>query len=249
MSLDPRTAAAYGGVTNIDDNFGRLMKKLDELGLRENTLVMFLTDNGSCQGSVREDRYMAGLRGLKGYVYEGGIRVPCFMRFPEAFSGSCKIDRIAAHIDIAPTILDVCGLSLPQDTTVDGVSLMPLLRDQEVDWPDRTLFFQWHSMEEGDGKPPTLYRAFTAFDQRYKLVQAHDPGQLRIVERYGQLVEWQNRGAEQMPQNQPNFELFDVTGDPGEHHDVAGEYPEIARQLKMQYEAWFERVTRDLGNK
>ncbi|RLI67143.1 arylsulfatase, partial [Candidatus Heimdallarchaeota archaeon] len=174
MGLDETTAKVYGMVTNIDENMGKLLRRIDELDLAENTIVIFITDNGPQQA-----RYTAGLRGRKGSVYEGGIRVPCFIRWPRKLKAGEKIDRIAGHIDIMPTLLDACGASTPDDVSIDGRSLMPLLEDGAADWPDRTLFFQWHRGDE-----PELYRACAARNQRYKLVNGeelydieNDPGE------------------------------------------------------------------------
>ena len=146
------TAKVYGMVTNIDDNLGRLFKRMDELGLTDNTLVVFLTDNGP-----QQVRYNSGMRGLKGTVFDGGIRVPCFVRWPGKIVAGSTVHRIAAHIDITPTVLEACGL--PKADHLDGVSLWPLLtgKTKPADWPDRTLFFQWHR-----GNVPKRFRSFAA---------------------------------------------------------------------------------------
>ena len=110
-------------VTNIDSNMGRLLKAVDERGLAESTIVVFLTDNGPAFA-----RYNAGLRGLKGTTYEGGIRVPCFIRWPGQFPAGREVDQIAAHIDITPTVLDACQVPAGTEPKLDGRSLLPLLR-------------------------------------------------------------------------------------------------------------------------
>ncbi len=92
-------------IENIDTNFGRLMKTLDDKKLTENTIVIFLTDNGP--GGVR---WNGGLRSRKTSVYEGGIRVPCYVRWPKGFK-SQVIDVPLAHIDITPTLLAACGIA------------------------------------------------------------------------------------------------------------------------------------------
>jgi arylsulfatase A-like enzyme len=111
MGLDEETAKTYAMITNIDDNVGRLFAALDELGLDRNTIVIFLTDNGPAFGGV--ERYNAGMRGQKGTVYEGGIRVPCFVRWPGVIPSGKAVDRLAAHIDLLPTILNACRVSPP----------------------------------------------------------------------------------------------------------------------------------------
>jgi len=166
--LDEKTARVYGMITNIDENVGRLLAHLQALGLEQNTLVIFLTDNGPC-GSQGPARYNAGLRARKGTVYEGGIHVPCFMRWPGQLSGGRAIDRIAAHIDLVPTIAEACGAPLPGGLHVDGMSLMPLLRGNKIRMPGRTLYFQWHR-----GDAPELYRSCAARTQQYKLVDGKE---------------------------------------------------------------------------
>ncbi len=212
------TARIYGMVTNIDDNLGRLFARLDEKKLADNTIVIFLTDNGP-----QQRRYNAGLRGLKGTVYEGGIHVPCFVRWPSQLKAGRKVDCIAAHIDLAPTLLELCGVAKPERVPFDGTSLVPLLRGTVTNWPERTLFFQWHRGDE-----PQLYRACAARTQRWKLVQAKGSG----------AQAWDGK---------PRFELYDIPADPGEKHDVAGAHPDVAERLRRDYEAWFKDVSATRG--
>ena len=164
MGLDETTAKVYGMVTNIDDNVGKLLTRLHELGLDENTIVMFITDNGP-----QQQRYTAGLRGRKGSVYDGGIRVPCYVRWPGVTEAGKKIDRIAAHIDFLPTILEACGVEKPAEVALDGKSLIPLIKGEKTGWFDRSLYFQWHRGDE-----PELYRACAARTQKFKLVNGDE---------------------------------------------------------------------------
>ena len=186
MGLDDKTARVYGMISNIDDNVGRLLAKLDELKLADETIVIFMTDNGPCpsqQDAGKPRRYNAGLRNAKGSVYDGGIRVPCFVRWPARLKPGAQIDRIAAHIDVVPTLLDACGVARPADVELDGTSLMPLMLGNGADWPDRTLCFQWHR-----GDVPEVYRNCAARSQRYKLIDGKelydmvaDPAEARNV--------------------------------------------------------------------
>src|SRR5204863_9847948 len=118
VNLDD-TAKIYGMITNIDDNIGRLLARLDELKLTEDTIVIFLSDNGP-----QQPRYNSGLRGRKGTVFEGGTRVPFFVRWPTGFKGDRDIETIAAHIDVTPTLSSACGGEMPKDRTIDGKSLL-----------------------------------------------------------------------------------------------------------------------------
>jgi len=216
-TFDPETTARlYGMVENIDTNVGRLLRRLDELQLSENTVVIFLTDNGPQQA-----RYNAGMFQRKGSVHEGGIRVPCFARWPRKFVAGHRVDRVAAHVDLAPTLLEIAAVKKPAAVKFDGVSLLPLLKGQPDNWPDRTLFFQWHR-----GDAPELYRAFAARSQQYKLVQPHGSG------------EGQGLAAQTVV-----FRLYDMTRDAFEMHDIAASQPEIVARMKQAYQQWFREVT------
>jgi hypothetical protein len=130
--------------------------------LAGNTVVIFMTDNGP-----QYDRYTGGLRGRKSLFYEGGIRVPFFIRCPGVFSGGRKAEHIAAHIDVAPTLLDMCGVR-DDSGSMDGVSVLPLIREENPHWSERTLFFQ------GNQGIPELYNQCAVLTQRYKLVNGKE---------------------------------------------------------------------------
>ena len=149
----------YAMVSNIDDNIGRLLQKLKDLGIEENTLVIFMTDNGP-----QQRRYKAGLRGLKSSVYRGGVRVPFFMRYPAKFAANQQIETTAAHIDVFPTLSSLCQLTMPKDRIIDGQNLLSLITGNKVDWADRSLFFNWTR------KYPELYQNVALQKENYKLV-------------------------------------------------------------------------------
>src|SRR4029450_6926752 len=121
---------------------------------------------------------------------EGGIRVPCFVRWPAGLPANRAVDRIAAHIDLAPTLLAACGVAPPPVIQLDGVNLLPLLRGDEASAPDRLLFFQWHR-----GAAPETPRAFPVRSPGYKLVQAEGADGVK-------------------PIAEAPLELFDMTVDP-----------------------------------
>jgi len=161
-------AKVYGMIANIDENVGRVLDTLARLDIERDTIVIFMTDNG---GTPAEDadRFNAGLRGWKGSVYEGGIRVPFFLRWPGVAAAGRDIDRVAAHIDVFPTLLAACGIDPMEGVQVDGLNLLPLLREETPDWPDRNLFFQWHR-----GDAPEPFRQCAVLNQRYKLVDGKE---------------------------------------------------------------------------
>lgn len=237
--LENKTAAISGMLASVDNNFGRLRTALKELGLEDNTVLIFMSDNGPCSGSIQMDRFMAGLHGLKGTVYENGIRVPCYVRWPAKLKSPAKVDRLTAHIDIMPTVLEACGAPAPSGVKLDGLSMLSLLRNTSASWPDRTLFFQWDSKDE-----PRHGRCFTAISERWKLVQPvgiDNSKQMHICERYAELCKAQKRGDRTIV-GKPRYELYDIAADPGEWKDLAAAHPEIVEKMKKQYDSWYDEV-------
>ena len=166
--LNPNAAKFYGMIANIDKNVGRLLAWLRERGLERNTLVIFLTDNGSSQ-ACQHGLFNDGMRGCKGTAHEGGVRVPCFFRWPGVLPAGRAIDTITAHIDMLPTIAAVCGADLP-DRPLDGVSMVPLLSGERVDndIPDR--FLMTHVGRWGSGEEPSKYEHCSIRSQRFRFV-------------------------------------------------------------------------------
>jgi arylsulfatase A-like enzyme len=161
----PETLANfYGMIANLDENLGRLIEKLDDLKLAEDTILVFLTDNGTAgQG------FNTRMRGRKGSEYDGGHRVPCFVRWPARLAGGRDIGRLTAHIDILPTLADLCDIPLSEDLKLDGMSLTPLLLSRGEAWPDRTLFVQSHRIEH-----PQPWRQSAVMSDRYRLVNGEE---------------------------------------------------------------------------
>lgn len=130
----------YATISRFDDNFGRLRTYLDEQGLSENTIIIFLTDNGTAGGN---EVYNAGMKGKKGSVYEGGHRVPCFLSWPaKNMNTGIDLDRMTAHIDILPTLIDLCNLKTPEKAKFElsGQSWLPLLKGEEEEWQERAIY-------------------------------------------------------------------------------------------------------------
>ncbi len=228
-------------IRNVDTNFGRLRAVLQELGLEENTLLLFTSDNGPCSGSVPVDRHMAGLHGLKGTVYENGVRVPAYVRWPAGFASPARVTRMTAHIDVVPTVLEACGVPVPLAVTLDGRSLLPLLRNPAAAWSERFLVLQWDS-----GQAPRRGQAYTVLGEQWKLVQPcgmDSPRQQHIRDRYAELCRLQRRG-ERTIEGPPRYELYDVRADPGETRDLAVAQPDRVTQMRQYYERWFDEVAR-----
>ncbi len=164
------TAKFFGMIENIDTNFGKLLKKLDDWGLADNTLVIYLaTDNGGTSGVKI---FNAGMRGSKGTPYQGGTRAPCFFRWPAGgIPAGAECDALTAHIDIFPTLAEITGASLSPEVKqqVEGRSLLPLLRNPQADWPNRTLVHhvgRWPNGQAAESK----YANCAIQDSRFSLV-------------------------------------------------------------------------------
>ncbi len=166
--------AALAMCENIDWNVGRVLKKLDELDLAEDTIVIYFSDNGP-----NGWRWNGDMKGKKGAVDEGGVRVPFFIRWPGKIPAGTKVDRIAGAIDLLPTLANMCKVPMSAGKPIDGRDISPLLSGDPPDWEDRTIL----SVKfPGQRKKQNLQ--ISARNQRYRLDPAgqlfdlfHDPGQ------------------------------------------------------------------------
>ncbi len=165
------TRAALAMCACMDANIGRILQRLEELGLRENTIVVYFSDNGP-----NGQRWNGGMKGTKGSTDEGGVRVPFLIRWPGHISSGARVPQIAGAIDLLPTLADLAGVPVASRKPLDGVSLKPLLlRGLDADWADRTIFSHWN-------------RKVSLRTQRYRLDtegklfdMQNDPGQTRDV--------------------------------------------------------------------
>jgi arylsulfatase A-like enzyme len=209
-----------GMITNIDENIGNLRAFLKEQNLEQNTIFIFMTDNGTASGIKLSEHPMngfptqygfsAGMRGKKGSPYDGGHRVPCFIHWPAGnLDKGNDFSGLAAHIDLFPTLAEMCKLEKQGENKIDGISLWKFING-ELDWGPvkRTLFVDSQRLEE-----PELFRGSAVMQEGWRLV-------------YGK-------------------ELYDMNSDPGQTRDVSGEYPEKVKELKSLYEKWFKDVFSD----
>jgi arylsulfatase A-like enzyme len=134
----PLTKAALAMCENIDWNVGRVIDKLEELGLKQNTIVVYFSDNGP-----NSWRWNGGMKGKKGSTDEGGIRSPLFISWPGVIKAGTKIDEVSGAIDLLPTLTDLAGIKAKTNKPVEGVSLEPLLFGNEKPWKDRLLYTYW----------------------------------------------------------------------------------------------------------
>ena len=228
--LSPHLAKVYGMITCLDDGIGRILGTLQKLGLEEETIVVFLSDNGPQMEISRYllqfrslewrqmdamwkgiGRYNANLRGEKATVYEGGIRSPFFARWTGHLPAGKTLDVPAAHIDVLPTLLDLCSVPLPEGPALDGRSLAPALKAGHGEAPDRTLFFWSDAPVTGVG--PRL-----GLERRNYAVRR---GQWKLV------------GGK---------ELFNLSGDPYEQKNLAKRQPERVKELQHAFDQWAQEV-------
>jgi arylsulfatase A-like enzyme len=213
-------ALFYGMISNIDDNTGKLQTQLEQLGIAEDTITVFMTDNGSASGIEVDDQefpqegpgsHNAGMRGKKGSPYEGGHRIPFLLRYPAVgMIGGRDVDVLTSYVDFMPTILDLCGVEVLNGRSFHGRSLVPLATGQAgVEWNDRIIVTDTQRIAR-----PVKWRQSCVMRNRWRLVNGR--------------------------------ELYDLATDPGERDDVADRHPEIVRDLREGYEAWWLLVNEQL---
>lgn len=199
----------FGMIANIDENMGRLDALLRDAGLRDDTILVFMTDNGGTRGA---GLFNAGLRGRKTELYEGGHRVPCFVRWP---AGKLRPPGDVAELtdvrDILPTLVDLCGLGgaeVPdlRQARFDGVSLAGLLRGEQQHLPDRMLVVQfgrieWARPRRGDAA--VLWK-------RWRLLE--------------------------------DKELYDLDADPAQTSNIIERHPDIVARMRAHYDGWWKEV-------
>lgn len=175
-------AAFYGMITNIDDNVGKTRKLIEELGIADDTIFVFTTDNGTASGAKI---YNAGMKAGKGSPYEGGHRVPFFLHWPAGgIDKQHDVDELTHAVDIVPTLLEMTGLKKPESVKFDGVSIAALLDPaKDVDWPERFVISDSQRVRD-----PIKWRGSSVMSQKYRLINGKelyditvDPGQKKNI--------------------------------------------------------------------
>lgn len=240
LGFGEEQAGFYGMVENIDENMGRLREKLAEWKLDENTVVIFMSDNGMAGGGSGRPGaevapgyafYNAGMKGLKGSTDEGGARVPFFIKWQGHIQAGRDIDRIASHIDVFPTLAALTGAAPPAGQ-VEGRSLLPLIEGDGAEWPDRFLFN--HVCRWPTGANPDDFRDvnFSVRNQKYRYVGARGGGG----------GGGKGKGKKGNPAPPAGPELFDMEADPGQTTNVIGEHPDIAASMKAAYDQYWKEA-------
>ena len=222
LGFSERDAGFYGMIENIDENMGRLLEKLDQWDQSKNTILIFMSDNGSVGGMVREgsklgtskdgkpmEGFNAGMKGAKGSADEGGVRVPFFIRWPGKFSPGKVVERITAHIDLLPTLADIAGISKFPKGQIDGRSLVPLLKNPKAEWRDRYLFTHKGRWQTGTEPTERKWKGFAVRNERFRLVENN---------------------------------LYDMKKDPAQTQNVSEEYPQVVKSMRKAYEEFWEET-------
>lgn len=210
------TNAKYAAmIESVDDSVGRVLSKLDELDLTEKTVVILFSDNGGHIGATTNHP----LRGAKGMLYEGGIREPLLVKWPDTTMPGSKSDEVVIGIDIYPTLLEITGTAKPEDAKLDGVSLVPILRDANAQLARDAIFWHFPAYLQGQGDPGGgPFRTTPA-------------GAIRSGD--WKLIEWFETGR---------LELYNLREDIGESRNLANEHPEKLRELHQRMKAWRTEV-------
>ena len=177
--VESRIAKFFGMIASVDENMGRLTALLDELEIADDTIFVFLGDNGTAQG---ETVFNAGMRGKKRSLYEGGHRVPLFLRWPGGDIGMPRdVDPLTHVQDVLPTLLDLTGVPAPAEAEFDGVSLAALLRGTEQDLSGRMLVAQYGGVFEKHRDTAVMWNKWRLVNGNELYNVGKDPGQTQDV--------------------------------------------------------------------
>ena len=220
----------YGMIANIDYNLGVLREQLETSGLAENTILIFMTDNGTANGgkfngltSEAIEGFNAGMRGKKSSIYEGGHRVPFFIRWPAGgVAGGRDVASLAAHLDVLPTLAELCGISVPASHHPDGVSFAAQLKQADAPPRRKHLVMQYYG-GPGFSGPAKAWEYSCVMKDRWRLIDGK--------------------------------ELYDLAADPSQRKDLAAANPQVVEELRALYPPFWESVSPrltpvsiDLGN-
>lgn len=241
----------YAMIEVMDAGIGRISETLDELGIRDNTVLIFTSDNGPALGDwngFSQRRFNCDFNGGKGNTYEGGIRVPLIIRWPDGLDSGKRIGDMAHFCDWFPTLLRIAGLAAPAELALDGLDILPVLRGENGGvYPRR--FWQWNryvpvgacnaAMRDGDWKllRPAIMEAMQVSPQD----TAHDHAIKYFPERYDDIAR-EPAPAQAVPSPPPAL-LFNIAEDPFERNDLAARHPQKVAAMEAALERWFIDVT------
>jgi arylsulfatase A len=247
-------ALTYAMVEVMDAGIGRIDETLHELGLAENTIVLFTSDNGPYLGQVQGvslDRFNYHWRGAKHYVFEGGIRVPAVVRWPNGLEAGRSIAEMVHFTDWLPTLATAVGAELPEPIQLDGGDVMPVIAGETLHGPQER-FWQCNRYA------PRIEGNSAMRDGDWKLVRPSIDALMQVTEVDREIDRALNyrlperiTAIDESPL--PTFDLgvppapllFDLGSDPFEQNDLAAQHPERVARMSAALERWFESVERD----
>lgn len=227
-SADPSHSAYWGNITQMDESFGELMGALDALQLRENTLVLFTSDNGPAITAIHPHGSAGPLRDKKGAVYEGGIRVPGILRWPGRAKAGSVSDEPISGVDLLPTLCAITSVPVPDDRAIDGASWLPVLEGKLV---ARKTPLYWH-FNQAHSKAKVAMRVG---DWKILATLTGPEG------RPGADI---NAGEQQAMKTAEldTFELYDLKHDIGETTDRASQEPEKLKEMTAALRKMYREV-------
>ncbi|MFT5465713.1 MAG: arylsulfatase A [Verrucomicrobiales bacterium] len=224
---DPAQRAHHGNITQMDAAFGRLMKQLDDDGLRESTMVLFTSDNGPAITGMHPHGSSGPLRDKKGAVYDGGIRVPGILRWPGRIEAGTSSDTPVCGVDLLPTLCELAGVETPTDRAIDGTSFTPVFEGKPI---ERETPLYWH-LYHAPG-PKVAMR-----DGDWKLLADLD---IELIERPPNLTAAQNE-ANKMAEL-TDFQLYNLKDDTAESQQLLEAQPERFAAMKKRMIALYREV-------
>jgi arylsulfatase A len=229
-SDDPSYSAHHGNITQMDDAFGRLMKVLDDQKLRDNTLVMFTSDNGPAITNYHRHGSAGPLRDKKGSLYEGGIRVPGMIRWPGHIKAGTVSDEPVCGVDFLPTACEIASIAPPGDRKLDGMSVTPLFAGKEL---KRSVPLYWHFHRAVGANKVALRQG----DWKILATLDKEPG------RTNDLTDEEERAFKTAKLEK--FELYNLKEDIGEKTDMAKDEPEKLAELKAMLSTRYDEVQKE----
>lgn len=213
--LQDKQKRFYGMITNIDDNFGKLRQTLKDLKVADNTILIFMTDNGTAAGEYYNKKtkvstgFNSGMRGHKGSQYEGGHRVPFFIHWKNGdIYKATDINELTGVVDIMPTLAELCGISLPKDhLKIAGESIVPMLKNPEMT-NDRMLITDSQRIQS-----PKKWKSSAVMQNKWRLINGK--------------------------------ELYNISNDKDQKNNIADKNPEKVAEMRAFYEAWWKEVSVD----
>ena len=250
QGLNTGVRTLYGMIHRMDSGVGRVLEELERQGIADNTIVLFTSDNGpqfGGEGDMRTNRFNCGFNGAKGLVYEGGIRLPMILRWPDGLDGGRQVDDMVHFTDWLPTLAAATGVEMRNGEPLDGWDVWPVLQG-ETGKVNTRRFWQWNRYT------PVAESNAAMRDGKWKLVRPPiGEAQYLPPEEYAL-----DRATKQDPANRYDIcrdpepereipppaapELYNIAADPEEQHDLAEREPERTAKMLAELETWFEEV-------